>query len=247
MKRTVLLSLFLAVFVLAAGAMIHADPGKAAAKSKAGFFAVSSDAPDSLAILPPPPATGSLQFLLDEAHYKEGLIERGTERGAQASRDADLSTLPESFSAAFGMPISAESTPAIHALLSRMKYDLGLSTRAAKRGYMRVRPYVLYNAPTCYQPDEGKTRKNGSYPSGHSCRGWGFALVLAEINPQNKEAILKKGYEVGQSRVICGYHWQSDVDAGRIIASAAVACLHSNPEFQRMLAEAKAEFAAKAR
>jgi len=43
--------------------------------------------------------------------------------------------------------------------------------------------------------------------------------------------------EFGQSRVICNAHWQSDVDAGRIMGAATVAKLHSNPEF---LADVKA-------
>lgn len=48
---------------------------------------------------------------------------------------------------------------------------------------------------------------------------------------------------MGQSRVICGYHFQSDVDAGRIVASAVVARLHANDDFNAQLAKAKVEFA----
>ena len=48
---------------------------------------------------------------------------------------------------------------------------------------------------------------------------------------------------MGQSRVICGYHWQSDVDAARIVASGVVARLHANAEFQKYLTAAKKEFA----
>ena len=47
----------------------------------------------------------------------------------------------------------------------------------------------------------------------------------------------------GQSRVICGYHWQSDVDAARLISAAVVARLHAEPAFQEQLAKAKKEFA----
>ena len=47
---------------------------------------------------------------------------------------------------------------------------------------------------------------------------------------------------MGQSRVICGYHWQSDVDAARIISAAIVARLHADPAFQAQLAKAKKEF-----
>ena len=61
------------------------------------------------------------------------------------------------------------------------------------------------------------------------------------MNPGRKELLLKHGYEFRQSRVICGYHWQSDVDAWRIAAAARVSNLHDNQEFQKQLAKANAE------
>lgn len=48
---------------------------------------------------------------------------------------------------------------------------------------------------------------------------------------------------MGQSRVICGYHFQSDVDAAHIVASAVVARLHANENFIKQLGKAKQEFA----
>ncbi len=47
---------------------------------------------------------------------------------------------------------------------------------------------------------------------------------------------------MGQSRVICGYHWQSDVTAARLVASAIVARLHAEPTFAAQLQRAKTEF-----
>ncbi|HEY0207705.1 MAG TPA: phosphatase PAP2 family protein, partial [Acerihabitans sp.] len=41
-----------------------------------------------------------------------------------------------------------------------------------------------------------------------------------------------------------GYHWQSDVDAARVVASAVVATLHTNDAFIQQLAKAKAEIRA---
>ena len=66
--------------------------------------------------------------------------------------------------------------------------------------------------------------------------------MLAEINPERQNEILKRGYEMGESRVICGYHFQSDVDAGRITGAVTVARLHADPGFQAQLEKAKAEF-----
>ena len=84
-------------------------------------------------------------------------------------------------------------------------------------------------------------RTNGSYPSGHTARGWSLALVLAELNPDRQEEILKRGFEYGQSRVIVGAHWQSDVDMGRIVSAAGVARLHADDDFNEQLNRAKAE------
>jgi len=67
--------------------------------------------------------------------------------------------------------------------------------------------------------------------------------VLAEINVDRQNEILKRGYEMGESRVIAGYHYQSDVDNGRIVAAALVARLHADEGFQKQLEKAKKEFA----
>ena len=108
---------------------------------------------------------------------------------------------------------------------------------------MPMRPFTFYNEDTCNTEQQQGLSTNGSYPSGHTAIGWATALVLAEINVERQNEILKRGYEIGQSRVICGYHFQSDVDAGRLVASAVVARLHANKEFMEQLTKAKAEFA----
>lgn len=123
-----------------------------------------------------------------------------------------------------------------------MKEDAGeYATRSAKQHYNRVRPFAFYKEATCRPEDEKELSTNGSYPSGHTTIGWSVALVLAEVNPARQNEILKRGYELGQSRVICGYHWQSDVNAARVVGSAVVATLHNNPAFETQLAKAKAE------
>lgn len=82
----------------------------------------------------------------------------------------------------------------------------------------------------------------GSYPSGHTVRGWGMALLLCEINPAAQDELFKLGYEWGQSRVIAGFHWQSDVDASRMLAAACYARLHTCKEFLDDMSAAKKEF-----
>lgn len=178
--------------------------------------------------------------------YEQGRLLRNTERGKLAAEDANLSAggVANAFSSAFGSPITEKDAPQLHKLLTNMIEDAGdLATRSAKEKYMRIRPFAFYGVSTCNTTEQDKLAKNGSYPSGHTSIGWATALVLAEINPQRQNEILKRGYELGESRVICGYHWQSDVDAARIVGSAVVATLHTNPAFQQQLQKAKDEFA----
>lgn len=210
------------------------------------YFLKSEDVASSLNLLPPPPQPGSAQFNYDEAQYRWGKMQRHTPRGPQAFEDAKLGGegISNAFSEAFGIKISKENTPEIYTLITKMQEDAGdLATREAKNHYMRMRPFMFYNEQSLTPNDEKSLSANGSYPSGHTCIGWSTALVLAEINVDRQNEILKRGFEFGQSRVICGVHYQSDVDAGRVVASALIARLHADEGFTAQLAKAKKEFA----
>lgn len=208
------------------------------------YFLRLDQVADSYLLLPPPPADSSARFAADKEAYYQGKALRETPRGDQAAQDARLDSkgVAHAFSEAFGTDISPETTPEIYRLVSNMREDAGdLSTRAAKNYYNRTRPYIYFGEHTCVPDDEAGLSTNGSYPSGHTAIGWAEALVLAEINPARQNEILKRGFEMGQSRVICGYHFQSDVDAGRVVAAAVVARLHAHKPFMRQLAKAKKE------
>lgn len=210
------------------------------------YFLEISEVANSLKLLPPPPAAGSILFLNDKAQYDWGKMQRDTPRGDQAVSDARVggNGVPMAFSEAFGVEISKEKTPEIHKLVINMREDAGdLATRHAKEHYMRVRPFSFFKEDTCNPEQQQELSTNGSYPSGHTAIGWATALVLAEINPARQNEILERGYQMGQSRVICGYHFQSDVDAARLVASAVVARLHANEAFMKQLEKAKKEFA----
>jgi acid phosphatase (class A) len=72
---------------------------------------------------------------------------------------------------------------------------------------------------------------------------WSWALVLAELKPAKADPILALGRDSGDSRVICGVHFPSDVEAGRTLGAAMVARLHADPAFERDLKKAKKEMA----
>lgn len=201
--------------------------------------------PDSLALLPEPPASGSSRAAADLDAYRATRALRGTPRWEMAIADVNLKfpAAAETFSCALDLPISPEATPHLNMLLRRTLIDLALPTYAAKDAYKRQRPYAALGGSTCEPSEEKKLSTDGAYPSGHAAIGWGWALVLTELAPERTDALLARGRAFGQSRVICGYHWQSDVDAGREVAAAALARLHADPTFVAQAAQARAEIA----
>lgn len=202
--------------------------------------------PDSLALLPPPPASGSAEAAADLAAYRSTRALRDSPRWALAAADDNLK-FPQAaavFSCALDMPISQDATPHLNMLLRRTLLDAGLSTYAAKDHYKRQRPFAALNETTCAPASEAALRNDGSYPSGHAALAWAWALVLTAIAPDKADAVLQRGYAFGQSRVICGVHWQSDVNNGRLMGAAAVARLQSDATFLAQAALARQEIAA---
>ncbi len=168
--------------------------------------------PDSLALLPPPPAEGSPRAAADLDAHRSTRALRDTPRWRLATQDAELRfpAAAATFQCALDAPISAERSP--HS--------------------------------TCSAAEEPRLVKDGSYPSGHAALGWAWGLVLASISPERADALLQRGHAFGQSRVICGVHWQSDVDAGRVMGAAAFARLQSDPTFAAQRDLARQELAA---
>ena len=205
----------------------------------------ADEIPNGVYWLPTPPAPGSSQFMADIAQYFWGKQQRlDTLRAQKAIREAayEVKDMAVLFSKVFGMEISPEKTPKIHKLLNRSIPTIRLCATKPKNTYLRKRPFVYFNESTLIPAEEEELRKTGSYPSGHTIMGWGMALLLSEINPAAQDEIFKLGYEWGQSRVIAGYHWQSDVDASRMLAAACVARLHSNKDFLNDMKDAREEF-----
>ena len=160
-----------------------------------------------------------------------------------ATKDVNLK-FPEAagvFSCALDIPISQEATPHLNMLLRRTLIDAGLATYKAKDHYARKRPFAQLSETTCSPKEEAHLAKDGSYPSGHAALGWAWGLVLTGLAPDKADALLQRAHAFGDSRMVCGVHWQSDLEAGRVVGAATVARLQSDPVFQAQAQRAKAE------
>ncbi|SEM46926.1 acid phosphatase (class A) [Pseudoxanthomonas sp. GM95] len=212
-------------------------------QAKAVGYLAKDALPDSLKLLPAPPAPGSAAFALDQAVMQQALALHDSPRLAQAHADADLSfpVGANQFACALGLDVTQAATPHLYHLLERSRIDVSAATRAAKDAYKRPRPFLSNQAPTCTPEDDQHLRSSGSYPSGHSAIGWAWALILGELDPARADALAVRGRNYGESRLVCNVHWNSDVSEGRVLASAVVARLHDDAGFRDDLAGARLE------
>ena len=205
--------------------------------AKAGF-------PKGVKILNAPVDTTHYRYVADILRYKKARLLRSTERGRQAVADVD--TRNSYFAAIFGnilgITISKEATPTIWKLMDYVKEHSGRVARELKDQHFRKRPYVQLGDTTPAPEEEESHFHTSSYASAHANIGWSLALVMAEMAPEEQNELLRFGYDYGYSRLITGYHWATDIEAGRLLACAFVARLHADPSFAALMQQAHDEY-----
>jgi len=190
--------------------------------------------PDGVALLAPPPVAGSAEEAADLASVRAVVKARTSAQKARANKDAELSIFL--FARAIGPFFMPGKLPKSEALFQKVKNDVAEPIGTVKDYWRRWRPYEVDKRLSAGLPET-----DYGYPSAHSTRGTVQALLLAELFPEHKEAILETGRNLGWDRVILGKHFPTDIYAGRVLGQALVRELLASPAFQRDLAEAKAE------
>ena len=198
--------------------------------------------PDAARILPPAPATGSPREAQDQAVFKATRRLEGSPRWALAQND--VPTLPPAmladFSCAVGAQLSPQATPRMLALLSRLGIDSSRQVASVKDVFKRKRPYLIDEGPICV-PKSDILAASPDYPSGHATWGWLIGLVLTEIAPDRATPILMRARAFGESRVVCGVHSPSAIEAGRTNGAALFATLQGDPQFRADLEAVRLE------
>ncbi len=201
--------------------------------------------PRLIDIMPAPPAFDSPEFAYDVVRFGWGKQQRqDTNRVAQAIADAEWNNhakLYLQWKDAFGLEINATETPEIWTLLERSLATTDPMRKEIKAHYARQRPFERFN-DAMPSHEENNLRGEGSYPSGHSLRGWTISLLLAQIAPQRANEIFVRGWDYCNSRVIVGAHWQSDVDNSRTAASIGFCALQDNHDFIAQMKKAQQEY-----
>ena len=234
-------------FVMVVAALLATLSVKAQEETVQVYFELDQ-LPKLIDIMPAPPAFDSPEFANDVVRYGWGKHQRqDPDRVALAIADAewdDHAKLFLQWKDAFGLEINETNTPEIWKLMETSLATTDPMRKETKAYYQRQRPFERFD-DSMPSHEEDELRGEGSYPSGHSLRGWGISLLLAQIAPARAAEIFSRGWDYCNSRVIVGAHWQSDVDASRTAASIGFCALQGSPEFIAQMKKAQAEYAEK--
>jgi acid phosphatase (class A) len=190
-------------------------------------------------VLALPPARESAAEALELADVKNAIAAASAERRARAAWDADHED-PTAFNAVLGRDLTR--LPATWDLLVTVQDEAYALTGRAKEAFARMRPYSIdATVQTCTKEDPGKPAK--SYPSGHASVGYAVGWTLARLMPDYAPYILDRARDYAESRVICGVHFRSDVEASHVLATLVAERMLADPRLADKVAKARAELA----
>lgn len=199
--------------------------------------------PDGRAFLPPPPSAGSHALEADIQAFESTRTLQGGSRWQLARNDADLKpqNLIGDFSCAAGFRLSADRLPALLDLLNTLAKPTEQRVTEEKNFWHRPRPFVGNQQNICTPDDRTRLQTSFAYPSGHTTWGWMTGSILASALPERASQIMQRARIFGESRIVCGVHWKSDVQAGYMNGAAMFATLQAQPWFVEKMAAVRAE------
>ncbi|MDB5706689.1 MAG: phosphatase family protein [Sphingomonas bacterium] len=195
---------------------------------------------DPVLVLPAPPIAGSAQARAELAELHAVEIERTPAEEADARLDGDTKN-GTIFAVVLGPHFDLDKLPATASLLDLVRTSEKATVDRGKDEFKRQRPYIVDTSlKSCKRNDDPLS----SYPSGHTSMAFSMGEVLARLVPEKAGPILARAARYGQSRIVCGQHFRSDVSAGQMLGLLIAEKLAAKPEFRAAFAAARQELVA---
>lgn len=211
-------------------------------------------------LIPMAPGFGTETDQSDVAIFQGLRSVLSSPRGLQAAQD-DVYVPAEvvlRFASAAGLPATVEPKQIEHLLklVENMQADAETLVKPVKRKVPaggKVRPFVRFSgSANCLEPVDLVAghkeldykyglKESGSYPSTHALIGMLWGMLLADLIPERQGLVLERGIDFGESRVVCGFHYRSDVMSGRILGRALYEREKSSAEFKKEFELARRE------
>lgn len=221
------------------------SPAPAAAAARpSGYLDAATLEPLGLAA-PAAPAPGSPEAAADRARSAEliALVDGPRWTLAQTHAEVSSALAVAHFDCPLGTRLSQDPPAPLVRLLTRALRDASVAANAAKTRGFRARPFVDDpSRVTCVRVD-AELAENSSHPSGHAVVGALFGEIMADVAPDQAEALRRRGREIGWSRAVCALHYPADVADGLELGVRLHQAMAATPAYRADLAEARAAVA----
>lgn len=222
-------------------ALLLIAPSLAAAKdSHANAYLSNAQVDAVMSALPPPSAPGSAEDQADRATTDRAFATRSSSDFAQAKQEEKFNAFD--FAPVIGTDFRADKLPHVAALFKEAEHETKEAVDLSKNHWKRVRPCPP--ASDCATHPEEAAKKSFGYPSGHSSRATVDAILLAQLFPQDADALMQHARDIGWRRVVKGVHTLQDIYAGRQFGQALATDMLASPTLQHDLAAAREELRA---
>jgi acid phosphatase (class A) len=195
--------------------------------------------PQAERLLPPPPMPDSARAKAELEEVQRLTTTSTPQQLADAAYD-DGHEDGTIFKEVLGPGFEMDKLPATKAMLSFVGEAESDTTKGPKAFFHRDRPWIVDTAIKTCTPHKPGPAAN-SYPSGHSTVGFAMAQVLASMVPDKAQALLARASSFAENRLVCGYHFRSDIVAGQELGTVMAIKLMAQPDFQARMNAARTE------
>jgi len=192
--------------------------------------------------LPPAPAEGSPGALAELAELKRFQAEATPAQRAAAASDNDNEN-GTIFGSALGPAWDLAKLTATAKVINEIVASEGPFSDVAKSEFHRNRPWVVDASIHTCAPHK-PSQDHASYPSGHATLGYAMGVVLSNLMPDHAQAIMARSALFAENRLVCGFHFRSDIVAGQQFGTIMAIRLMQTPQFGADMDAARTELRA---
>jgi hypothetical protein len=222
---------------LSLGAVV-ASPATSLAQQRANLLWLDAGRLDIARIIGLPPAQNSPEQRAEFEQVLQITTTRTPEREKQAISDQyqTLARFLDGIDHSF-----VENTQREMRLLFReAQVELGIVLLGVRRLTNRQRPFTVWNKVRV-KPCPGGRPDGSSFPSGHAATAALYAELLTEVVPEFADRFEARVKDYGQSRLVCGFHYPTDLVAGDKAGRAVARALLAERAFRARFDETRPE------
>jgi hypothetical protein len=128
----------------------------------------------------------------------------------------------------------------VRLLFREAQIELGIMLLSVHRLTNRIRPFSVWNKVRV-KPCPGARPTGTSFPAGHAATAALYAELLTEAAPELAARLAERVKLYGESRLVCGFNYPTDLEAGdkagRAVAKALLADRAFRARFDETLPE----------